>query len=107
MAEFFINFSHLIDEKSPVNIRVIGETQKEDSVNNERKNSDIMALEYIISGEGAGAGAGGLGRSHTRLSVVKTIAAMLAAFCRAERDTLVGSIMPLSAIMQYSSLYAS
>lgn len=52
MAEFFINFSHLIDEKSPVNIRVIGETQKEDSVNNERKNSEIMALEYIISGEG-------------------------------------------------------
>ena len=52
MAEFFINFTRYIDEESPVKIRMIGETQQEDSVNEERKNSDIMALEYIISGEG-------------------------------------------------------
>ena len=52
MAEFFINFSRYIDEDSPVKIRMIGETQQEDSVNEERRDSDIMALEYIVSGEG-------------------------------------------------------
>ena len=52
MAEFFINFTNYIDEDAPVKIRMIGETQQEDNVNVERVNSDIMALEYIISGEG-------------------------------------------------------
>ena len=52
MAEFFINFTHYIDEDAPVKIRMIGETQQEDNVNVERKDSNIMALEYIISGEG-------------------------------------------------------
>lgn len=52
MAEFFINFTNYIDEDAPVKIRMIGETQQEDNVNVERVNSDIMALEYIVSGEG-------------------------------------------------------
>ena len=54
------------------------------------------------------AGAGGSGRSATRLSVVRTIAATLEAFSRAERVTLVGSTMPASIISStYSSFWAS
>ena len=51
-------------------------------------------------------GAGGAGSflSATRLSVVSTMAAMEAAFCSAERVTLVGSTMPAEIISQYSSL---
>ena len=51
---------------------------------------------------------GGSGRSATRLSVVRTIAATLAAFSRAERVTLVGSTIPASIISStYSSFWAS
>ena len=46
----------------------------------------------------AGAGAAGSFLSATRLSVVRTIEATEAAFCRAERFTLVGSTMPLAII---------
>jgi len=51
-------------------------------------------------------GAGGVGSflSATRLSVVSTMAAMEAAFCRALRVTLVGSTIPAGIISQYSSL---
>ena len=42
--------------------------------------------------------------SATRLSVVRTMAATEAAFCRALRVTLVGSTMPLSSISTYWSL---
>ena len=42
----------------------------------------------------AGAGAAGAGLSATRDSVVSRVAAMEAAFCRAERVTLVGSTIP-------------
>ena len=41
-------------------------------------------------GAGAGAAGSGAGMSDTRDSVVSTMEAMEAAFCRAERVTLVG-----------------
>ena len=66
----------------------------------------IISRDNFVDFPGAGA-AGGVGISHTRLSVVRTIAAMEAAFWSALRVTLVGSIMPLSSITQYSSLRAS
>ena len=59
------------------------------------------ASDYIIppmSGMAGAAGAAGAGLSATRASVVSRVAAMEAAFCRAERVTLVGSTMP-AAIM--------
>lgn len=59
-----------------------------------------------MSGEGAG-GAGGVGISVTMLSVVSNVAATEAAFCRAERVTLVGSIMPLVTMSVYLFLSAS
>ena len=43
---------------------------------------------------GAGAGGSFSGLSATRVSVVRTMAAMEAAFCRAERVTLAGSTIP-------------
>ena len=46
----------------------------------------------------AGAAGSGFGMSATMLSVVSTIAATEAAFCSAERVTLVGSTMPFSAM---------
>ena len=50
-----------------------------------------------ISGA-AGAAAGGVGMSATRLSVVSTMAATEAAFCRALLVTLVGSMIPFSSM---------
>ena len=47
------------------------------------------------------------GRSATSDSVVNTIEATEAAFCSAERVTLVGSTMPASVMTTYSSLEAS
>ena len=46
--------------------------------------------------------ASGSGISVTRLSVVSTIAATLAAFCSALLVTLVGSTIPALSISQYS-----
>ena len=50
------------------------------------------------------AGAGGSGLSATRDSVVSTMAETLAAFSRALRVTLAGSMMPEDTMSQYSSL---
>ena len=47
-----------------------------------------------MPGAPAGIGASGSGLSVTRVSVVRTIAAMDAAFCSAERVTFAGSTMP-------------
>jgi len=55
----------------------------------------------------AGAAGSGWGMSVTRDSVVRTMAATEVAFCRAERVTLVGSVMPRSSMSVYSSLAAS
>ena len=44
----------------------------------------------------AGAGGSGAGMSVTTLSVVSRVAATEAAFCNTLRETLVGSMMPLS-----------
>ena len=52
----------------------------------------------------AGAGAGGSGLSATRDSVVRTMELTEAAFSRAERVTLAGSMMPAETMSQYSSL---
>ena len=52
----------------------------------------------------AGAGAGGSGLSATRDSVVSTMAETEAAFSRALRVTLAGSMMPEDTMSQYSSL---
>ena len=56
-----------------------------------------------------GIGADGLfsGRSVTAASVVRIIAATEAAFCRAERVTFKGSIIPESIILTQVSLAAS
>ena len=71
------------------------------SIRAARDGSD--ASYYIIpmppmSGMAGAAGAAGAGLSATRDSVVSRVAAMEAAFCRAERVTLVGSTIP-AAIM--------
>ena len=55
---------------------------------------------------GAGAAAFGSGISDTRASVVRSREAMDAAFCRAERTTLVGSMTPASTRFSYSSVRA-
>ena len=60
-----------------------------------------------MSPPAAGAAGAGAGMSATRDSVVSTIAATEAAFCSAERVTLVGSIMPRSIMSTYSSFSAS
>ena len=52
----------------------------------------------------AAASASGLGLSATRLSVVRTQAAMDAAFSREERVTLVGSTIPLCRLPSARSL---
>ena len=55
----------------------------------------------------AGAAGSGAGMSVTSDSVVRTMAATDAAFCRAQRATFVGSVMPRSIMSTYSSLAAS
>ena len=64
----------------------------------------LLSRHYIIPGMPPIAGAAvaapsGAGLSATRVSVVRTIAAMLAAFCRAERVTLAGSTIPASIML--------
>ena len=52
----------------------------------------------------AGMAGAGSGLSATRDSVVSTRAETEAAFCRAERVTFAGSMMPATSISQYSSM---
>ena len=47
------------------------------------------------------------GMSATSDSVMRTMLAILAAFCRADRTTLVGSMIPLSIMLTNSSFSAS
>ena len=63
----------------------------------------IAALLPLVFAAGA-AGAAFSGRSATRDSVVSTIAETEAAFSRAERVTLAGSMIPAATMSQYSSL---
>ena len=51
--------------------------------------------------------AGSSGSSATRLSVVRTMDATLAAFSNAERVTLVGSTIPALIMSPYTSFWAS
>ena len=59
-----------------------------------------------MSGAGAGAGAAGSLMSVTRDSVVRTIAATEAAFCKALRVTFVGSTIPAGIMSVYSCVRA-
>lgn len=52
MIEDFKNFSSLIRDDDPVKIIMVGETYCDKSYRIKREKSDIMALEYIISGTG-------------------------------------------------------
>ena len=65
-----------------------------------KKGSGVRFLFFVchqyISGLGAGAGVGGSGMSHTMDSVVSNVPATLAAFCKAERVTFVGSSIPFA-----------
>lgn len=56
----------------------------------------FFVCHQYISGLGAGAGVGGSGMSHTMDSVVSNVPATLAAFCKAERVTFVGSSIPFA-----------
>ena len=52
MVEDFKNFTQYKRETAPVNIWMVGETYCDEGFRIERSESDLMALEFIISGEG-------------------------------------------------------
>lgn len=70
------------------------------NLKNAQKKEAVYASFFVchqyISGLGAGAGVGGSGMSHTMDSVVSNVPATLAAFCKAERVTFVGSSIPFA-----------
>ena len=65
---------------------------------------DVFALSTCRPSAAGGARERGSGLSATRDSVVSTMAETLAAFSRAQRVTLAGSMMPAETMSQYSSL---
>ncbi|MDE5984685.1 MAG: AraC family transcriptional regulator [Eubacterium sp.] len=52
MKEDFKNFVSFISDNDPMQMLIVGETYCDDTFRIERKNSDMMALEYIIDGSG-------------------------------------------------------
>ena len=51
MVEDFKNFTQYKRETAPVNIWMVGETYCDEGFRIERSESDLMALEFIISGK--------------------------------------------------------
>lgn len=52
MVEDFKNFTQYKGETAPVNIWMVGETYCDEGFQIERSDSELMALEFIISGKG-------------------------------------------------------